>query len=197
MVAQLAASRVFAPVVAVLGEQEVVAAGPAGDKSADMALALLTQPDGRRGLPLFTDLDALASWRADARPVPVPAARAALSGVQERCEVLVLDPAGPVRFVVRGTALRALAQEREWVPAPFDGAVEAAVTDALADLVQVRGVRLEAAPVAELRVVVGVAPGLDRAGVESLTARLAERLAACPVVTERAESLELTLLPAP
>ncbi|WP_432494261.1 SseB family protein [Kineococcus auxinigenes] len=197
MVAQLAASRVFAPVVAVLGEQEVVAAGPAGDKSADMALALLTQPDGRRGLPLFTDLDALASWRADARPVPVPAARAALSGVQERCEVLVLDPAGPVRFVVRGTALRALAQEREWVPAPFDGAVEAAVTDALADLVQVRGVRLEAGSTAELRIVVGVLPGLDRAGVEALTARLAERLGSCRVVAERAESLELTLLPAP
>ncbi|WP_337059698.1 SseB family protein [Kineococcus sp. G2] len=197
VVAQLAATRVFAPVVAVLGEQEVVAAGPAGDKSADMALALLTQPDGRRGLPLFTDLAALSAWRPDARPVPVPAARAALSGVQERCEVLVLDPAGPVRFVVRRTALWALAQEREWVPAPFDGLVEAAVTEAAAGVEGVRGVRLEAAPGGELRVVVGVVPGLDGAGLQRLTARLGERLGASPVVADRVDSLDLRLLPAP
>ncbi|WP_432486964.1 SseB family protein [Kineococcus sp. SYSU DK018] len=197
VVAQLAATRVFAPVVAVLGEQDVVAAGPAGDKSADMALALLTQPDGRRGLPLFTDLDALGAWRSDARPVPVPAARAALSGVQERCEVLVLDPAGPVRFVVRRSALRALAQEREWVPAPFDGAVEAAVAEALGDLPQVRGVRLEPGSAAEVRVVVGVVPGLDREALAAFTARLGERLGACAVVADRVDSLELRLLPAP
>ncbi|WP_205705330.1 SseB family protein [Kineococcus indalonis] len=197
VVAQLAAARVFAPVVAVLGEQDVVAAGPAGDKSADMALALLTQPDGRRGLPLFTDLAALAAWRADARPVPVPAARAALSGVQEGCEVLVLDPAGPVRFVVRRTALWALAREHEWVPAPFDGLVEAAVGEALAGVPSVRGVRLEAAEHAELRLVVGVAPGLDREGLARLSARLGERLGASDVVADRVDSLELRLLPAP
>ncbi|WP_432496166.1 SseB family protein [Kineococcus gypseus] len=197
VVAQLAAARVFAPVVAVLGERDVVAAGPAGDKSADMALALLTQPDGRRGLPLFTDLAALAAWRSDARPVPVAAARAALSGVQEGCEVLVLDPAGPVRFVVRRTALWALAQEREWVPAPFDGVVEAAVAEALSAVPAVRGVRLEAASGAELRLVLGVAPGLDRPALDELTARAGHLLGASDVVAQRVDSLELRLLPAP
>lgn len=197
VVAEVSRARLFAPVVAVLGEAEVVAAGPAGDKSADMALALLTRPDGRRGLPLFTDLAALAAWRDDARPVPVPAARAALSGVQEACDVLVLDPAGPVSFVVRRTASWALAQEREWVPAAFDPVVATAVEEAVAGLDAVRGVRCEPGAAAELRVVLGLRPGLDRAALDVVTATVGRRLGEHPVVAERVDSLELRLLPAP
>ncbi|WP_432511994.1 SseB family protein [Kineococcus sp. SYSU DK001] len=191
VVAALAGSRVFAPVVAELGE--VGADG--GDKSADMALALLTQPDGRRGLPLFTDLAALSAWRADARPVPVPAEQAALSGVQEECDVLVLDPAGPVRFVVRRSAFWTLARGGEWIPAALDATVAAAVADAVRDLPAVRGTRCEPGRGAELRVVLGVVPGLDRPGLDELLRVVGERLAS-GVVAERAESLEFQVLPA-
>lgn len=191
VVAALAGSRVFAPVVAELGE-----VGPGGaDKSADMALALLTQPDGRRGLPLFTDLGALSTWRPDARPVPVPAEQAALSGAQEECDVLVLDPAGPVRFVVRRSAFWALARGESWIPAALDATLAAAVADAVRDLPVVRGTRCEPGRGAELRVVLGVTPGLDREGLDALLRTVGERLAA-GVVAERAESLEFQVLPA-
>ena len=40
-----------------------------------MALALLDRPDGRAALPAFTGLDTLASWSAQARPVPRPGPR--------------------------------------------------------------------------------------------------------------------------
>ena len=196
VVAALAGSRVFAPVVAVLGEAEVVAAGPAGDKSADMALALLTRDDGRRALPLFTGLERLAAWRPDARPVPVEAARAALSAVQERCEALVLDPAGPVRFVVARPALEALAQQRPWVPAPFDPEVLAAARAALGGLPGVRGVDAQPGARAELRLVLALEPGLDRAALDALTARAGGALAGDGVVAARAASLELRLVPA-
>lgn len=197
VVAELSRARLFAPVVAVLGEVEVVAAGPAGDKSADMALALLTAPDGRRGLPLFTDLPALAAWRDDARPVPVPAARAALSGVQEECDVLVVDPAGPVRFVVRRSAFWAMAREVEWVPAAFDPEVVAAVAGSVAGLDAVRAVRCEPGSTAELRVVLGLVPGLDREALDAVTDVVRRRLGDSAVVAERVESSELRLLPAP
>ncbi|PPK95200.1 type III secretion system (T3SS) SseB-like protein [Kineococcus xinjiangensis] len=196
VVAALAGTRVFAPVVAVLGEAEVVAAGPAGDKSADMALALLTRDDGRRALPLFTGLERLAAWRADARPVPVEAARAALSGVQERCEALVLDPAGPVRFVVPRPAVEALARQGTWTPAPFDEEVASAARAAVADLPAVRSVAVEAGERAELRLVLGLVPGLDREALSAVTAQAGERLAASRVVAERASSLELRLVQA-
>ncbi|PRY17575.1 SseB family protein [Kineococcus rhizosphaerae] len=191
VVAALAGARVFAPVVAELGELD----GHGGDKSADMALALLTQPDGRRGLPLFTDLAALTAWRPDARPVPVPAEQAALSGAQEECDVLVLDPAGPVRFVVRRSAFWALARGGAWIPAALDATVAAVVADAVADLPVVRGTRCEPGRGAELRVVLGVVPGLDRERLDGLLRVVGERLAS-GVVAERAESLEFQVLPA-
>lgn len=191
VVAALAGSRVFAPVVAQLGELD----DNGGDKSADMALALLTRPDGRRGLPLFTDLAALTAWRPDARPVPVPAEQAALSGAQEECDVLVLDPAGPVSFVVRRSAFWCLARGEEWIPVALDATVAAVVADAVADQPAVRGTRCEPGRGAELRVVLGVTPGLDRAALDEVLRVVGERLAA-GVVAERAESLEFQVLPA-
>ena len=52
----------------------------------------------------------LAAWDPDARPVPVPAATAALSAVQQGAVALVLDVAGPARLVVEGEELRAMAR---------------------------------------------------------------------------------------
>ena len=98
----LQATRLLVPVVAVLGESEADEAGLAHDKSSDMATALLTGRDGRQALLAFTGLDALAAWRPDARPVPVTAALAARSALQEGAAALVVDVAGPTTYVVEG-----------------------------------------------------------------------------------------------
>ncbi|MBZ5733878.1 SseB family protein [Nocardioides sp. TRM66260-LWL] len=100
--------RLLVPVVAVLGEAETDAAGLVHDKSSDMAAVLLTGADGRRALLAFTSLETLARWDPAARPVPVRAALAAVSAVQEDAAALVVDVAGPVRFVVQGDDLTAL-----------------------------------------------------------------------------------------
>ena len=107
--AALQAGRLLVPVVAVLGEVEVDAAGLAHDKSSDMAAVLLTRPDGRRGLLAFTSTASLAAWDAEARPVPVATATAALAALQEQADALVVDVAGPVRFPIEGEDLRGLA----------------------------------------------------------------------------------------
>lgn len=103
-------ARLLVPVVAVLGETEVDEHGLAHDKTSDMATALLTGRDGRRALLAFTGLDALAAWRADARPVPVAAVLAARAAVQEEAAALVVDIGGPTTYAVEGQALLALAQ---------------------------------------------------------------------------------------
>lgn len=102
-------SRLLVPVVAVLGEVEVDEVGLAHDKSSDMAAVLLQRPDGRRALLAFTSTASLAAWDAEARPVPVPARVAAQSALQEEAAALLVDVAGPVRLVVRGDDLTALA----------------------------------------------------------------------------------------
>jgi hypothetical protein len=109
VLAALAGSRVLVPVVAVLGEVELDAAGLARDKSSDMAAVLLRGVDGRSGLLAFSSTATLSAWNPEGRPVPVPTRTAALSALQEGAAALVVDVAGPVTIAVEGEDLRALA----------------------------------------------------------------------------------------
>jgi hypothetical protein len=97
--AVLQRSRLLVPVVAVAGEAE-----------SGMATVLLTGRDGRTALLAFTGTEPLRAWDAQARPVPVGAAQAARSAAQDGAEALVIDVAGPVRFVIEGDDLTAVAE---------------------------------------------------------------------------------------
>lgn len=118
VLAALAGSRLLVPVVAMLGEVETGADGLARDKSSDMAAVLLTGADGRLALLAFTDLATLAAWDPQARPVPVAAVLAAATAGQEGAHALVVDVAGPHRFVVDGDDLHRLASG--WRPVRLD-----------------------------------------------------------------------------
>lgn len=196
VVAALATARLLVPVVAVLGDEHPTPAGLRADLGADMAIVTVTGPDGVRGLPVFSATATLAAWDADARPVPVEAARAALSAVAEGCERLLLDPAGPHPFTVRRPALWAVGQGRPWLPSPDDPQVAAAVARAAATVDGVVGTRCEPGESAELRVVLGVGRGLDRAGLEAVVAAVGRALAAEQDVADRVDSMELRVLPA-
>ena len=107
--AVLADARVLVPVVAVLGDVEYDEAGLAHDKTSDMATVLLTGADGRQALLAFTSMASLQAWQADARPVPVLLRDAAKAALQDGATALVLDLAGPARFVIEERDLTALA----------------------------------------------------------------------------------------
>jgi hypothetical protein len=107
--AVLARSRLLVPVVAVLGEVEYDDRGLAHDKTSDMATVLLQGADGRLALLAFTGTTALQAWNPEGRPVPVATALAARSAIQDGAAALVVDVAGPVRFVVEGEDLRRVA----------------------------------------------------------------------------------------
>ncbi len=108
--AVLQRSRLLVPVVAVLGEVEYDEQGLAHDKTSDMATVLLRGADGRMALLAFTGTEALNAWDPGARPVPVATELAARSALQDGAAALVVDLAGPVRFVVEGEDLRGLAE---------------------------------------------------------------------------------------
>jgi SseB protein N-terminal domain len=101
----LARSRLLVPVVAAEG----------GEKGTEMALPTLVGRDGRRAVPAFTCLDALARWQPTARPVPASAALVWRAAVDDSCAVVV-DIAGPVPLAVDDARLAALADGR---PAPL------------------------------------------------------------------------------
>jgi SseB protein N-terminal domain len=107
--AVLQQARLLVPVVAVADQVEHDERGLAHDKSSDMATVLLTGRDGRMALLAFTALEPLRAWDPLARPVPVEAALAARAAAQEGAQALVIDVAGPTRFVIEGDDLAAVA----------------------------------------------------------------------------------------
>jgi hypothetical protein len=95
VLAVLGGVRVFVPVVALLGDS------PAGtDKEADLAAVLMTGADGRTALLAFSSVAAMATWNADARPVPVWGRQAARAALDEDASALLLDLASPTFTVV-------------------------------------------------------------------------------------------------
>lgn len=80
-------ARVFVPIVAVLGER----ATDGSDKSADMAVVLMTGKDGRTALLAFSSVAALETWNPLARPVPVWGRDAVLAARDEGASTILLD----------------------------------------------------------------------------------------------------------
>lgn len=185
VVRAIASARLLVPIVAVQGNE------PGSDQASDMALVTLTGPDGKRALPVFSSIASLAAWDVTARPVPVQAGRAAVSAVAEGCDLMVLDPAGPVTYVVSRPALWALGAGRDWQPAHQDDEVLAEIGRAVAaepDVVTFGAVPGQSA---QLQVTLMVREGLAAEQVRAVAQRVADALQASDVVRERVDGLEL------
>jgi len=114
----LACSRLLVPVVAAVSEPGGLKAPLRRAESTAMSLPTLVGRDGRRAVPAFTCLDALARWRPDARPVPALASLVWRAAIADACAVVV-DIAGPVPLAIEGARLAALADSRP-VPLPHE-----------------------------------------------------------------------------
>lgn len=200
VVAALARARVLVPVLANLEVADVVdhdGQAHQVDTEASAGIVALRAPDGRTALPVFSSVATMAAWRSDARPVPTLVPRAAVSAVDEGWEVLVLDPGGPVTVLVPRPAVSALARQEPWLPAVLggavDGVVRAAVAAAVVRVTHVVRADVEPGRRAEVAVVLALTPGLDRAGLDAVLARVNEALAADDTVAARVDSLELRL----
>ncbi len=207
----LSRMRVFAAVVPTVAELAVDEHGHAhGDKEADVAIVTLQAPDGRTALPVFTHVPALTAWHPQARPVAAWMPRACLSAVDEGAELVVVDPGADRTFVVRRPAVWALAQQRDWTPSYADEQLAgelAGVVDLVPGLAQVAlapgaGVASRAADGTvlpgggsgpELRLVAYPEPGQDEAGLRLMAATLQQVLAEVPALSERADSVEITV----
>jgi hypothetical protein len=156
----LADSRLLVPIVATAGNGGDPAQGGAGGaKDSEVSLPTLVGNDGRRAIPVFTSLDAMARWRQEARPVPTLAGQVWRAAAEDGCAVVV-DIGGPVPAAVDGARLAALASGR---PAPLpheDPDVLDAVSAAAAGKPEIAGFRC--APGrdgADLEIQVTVGPG--------------------------------------
>jgi hypothetical protein len=182
LVDRLAAGRLLIPVVANLDEKDA----DGGDKHSHMATVTITDAQGRKALMTFTGIDSVAMWRADARPIPVAGVEAAQAALQEGCDALLIDIAGPTRYALAGTGLWALAAGGPWRH-PLD---EPEVVQVLSDALDRSGV--SGRFVVDPSTVDGVALELDAAD-QSAVADLAEQLSATPEVRARVSRMEFRL----
>ena len=132
--------RLLAPVVAVLDDVDESGA----DKDSHMAVVSMVNAAGAKGMLAFTGSDSLNAWDSDARPVPSRAREIARSALDDGSTALVIDVAGPVRLVIEGSALLALADQLDLAqasalvhaglaPLTADGWVDVEVVDARGD----------------------------------------------------------------
>jgi hypothetical protein len=176
----VAAARLLVPVVAVPaspapGERnhgEHHGEHHGGEKETEMALPTLIGNDGRKAVIAFTGTETITRWRADARPVPVPAARLWPAVAAEQADAVVIDVAGPVPLVIEGARLAALAGGAPPPPPHLDPDVRAQVAAVTPDFTLGPG-----GPDAELTVTLTAAdPAGARVTAEAIAARLAPRL---------------------
>ncbi len=192
LLAALHRARVLAPVVALLGESETGPDGLVRDKTADIAVPVLLAEDGGRGLPVFSDVAALAAWDASARPVAVEGARAAQVALAEGADALVVDVAGPAPASLPGPELRALAEGRGARPAWADPAVAAALAEVLDREPDARAAHLDPCAGRDARLTVVLAADSDAPDV---AARLVAAVAALPSVAAGVRGLEVVVTP--
>ncbi|WP_182113665.1 SseB family protein [Actinotalea sp. JY-7876] len=199
LVAALDGARLLVPVLAELEASGRTEAGLHVDKEASAGVVALRAPDGRTALPVFTSTAAMAAWHPRARPVPASARRAAAACLEEGWHVLVVDAAGPVTAVVPAPAVHALARGVAWEPAVTAGAVApdvaAAVRAALSRVAHLASVDVVPGRSAEVAVVLGVRPGLDRPALDRLLQAVGDALGGADVAA-RADSIELKVVAA-
>ena len=186
----LHAARVFAAVAAVTDETGTTAAGLTVDKTAAIALVVLQDAAGRRALPVFSSLGALAAWDPAARPVPVEGPRAAGVALADGAEDLLLDPAGPRPVTLGEREVRALLRPAPTVPAYGDDGLATTVREVVRHVPAVRDVRLEPWPGADARLTLVLGPAGDPAAVAR---EVAGRLAALAPGLVRGLDLAVTV----
>ncbi len=77
--------------------------------STAMGAVSIQGPGGRRGLLAFTGVEPLRQYDGNVRPLPVTAQEAAETALRDGASALLVDLAGPVRLVVEGEDLSAVA----------------------------------------------------------------------------------------
>jgi hypothetical protein len=108
----LCGARLLLPVVATGDDSSD---GPDPDRHADLAAVSIKAPDGRRALLAFTGIDAVVAWEPRARPVPATLDDVAATVLETGGDALLVDPAGPVPFVIGDDLIAQLAQGRRLV----------------------------------------------------------------------------------
>lgn len=190
VLAALLHAQVFAVVAATpTGVQPAARTGLRAEAGAELSVLLLALPDGRRALPVFADLMAMAAWRPAARPVALSGSEACAAALEQGAAEVVLDPGSravqlstqEVRTLAAGFVPvpgSSLASRRTAMVLAEPGPVPAGLLDALERAVAPEGLRSARLLAGPDGLVLGVAARTpsSAADLAGLAGRVRERL---------------------
>ncbi|MBP2436128.1 SseB family protein [Microbacterium amylolyticum] len=192
-------ARLLVPLVAEKGEEGVGPTGLTVDKTQELSIVTVAAPDGRTVLPVFTCTETMSRWNPLARPIPVAGTRAALAAAGDETDLVVIDPTSATEYVVRRPAVWAIAQSQPWMPPWGNPEVVSAFHASIGQELAVHDLRvLPGDPEArlrgpEVRVVLSLMQGLDRAELDTVLQRLAQRWANDDRIAVLVDSMQVTL----
>ncbi|WP_292687405.1 MULTISPECIES: SseB family protein [unclassified Microbacterium] len=193
-------ARLLIPLVAEAGDLGVAPSGHTVDKTQELSIVTVAAPDGRRVLPVFTSVAALAAWDHTARPVPADGVRTALSAAADDTELIVIDPASATEFVLRRPAVWAIGQGESWDPAHRSPEVFAGLQESIGGELGVLDLSVaDGDPTGRLRgpeliVRLHLVDGLDQSRLDAILQRLAARWAADDRIAVLVDSLTVKLV---
>lgn len=195
-------SRLLIPLIAELAESGEGAHGQKVDKSADLSIVTVQTPDKQTGLPVFSSVETMKAWNAEARPVPSDAVRAALSAATDGTTRIILDPGSETEFAFRRAAIAALAQQKSWTPPQLDEQVIVAFKSGIENEEKIQEILISsldpmsrlAGP--EIKVELKVSVGLDKEQLEQVLHRVTQTWAASNVIASSVDSMALVVQPA-
>ena len=201
------AARLLIPLVAEKGGAEaegaVGAHGLAIDKTQELSIVTVAAPEGRRVLPVFTSVDAMARWDRTARPVPADGVRTAVAASADDTDLIVIDPGSPTEFVLRRPAVWALAQGLAWEPSYASPEVFTGLQASVGGELAVLDLSVEAGDPSfrgrgpELLVRLELMHGLEQDELDAVLARLARKWASDDRIAVLVDSLTVKLVRSP
>jgi len=200
VVAAYRGARLLIPLVAEAGDVGVAPSGLAVDKTQELSIVTVAAPDGRRVLPVFTSVGALAAWDPTARPVPADGVRTALSAAADDTDLIVVDPASATEFVLRRPAVWAIGQGQRWEPAHLNPEVFAGLQESIGGELGVLDLSVENGDPSgrlrgpELVVRLHLVDGLEKTELDAILQRLAARWAVDDRVAVLVDSLTVKLI---
>ncbi len=193
-------ARLLIPLVAEKGDEGVGPTGLAVDKTQELSIVTVAAPDGRKVLPVFSSVEAMATWDADARPIPADGARTAVAAASDDTDLIVLDPGTETEFVIRRPAVWAIARGEPWEPSFESHEVYTGLQESVGGELAVLDLSVESGdPTARLRgpeliVRLRLMEGLEKDELDAVLASLARRWAADDRIAVLVDSLSVKLL---
>lgn len=143
VIALCSAQRFLIPLITEAGDFGVTPEGKTVEKSQELSIVTVQAPDGRAAMPVFTSVEAMRNWNAQARPIPVPGAQVALAAAQEETDIVIIDPGNAsTEYAIRRPLLESFALASKRRPSWADTEVQAAFEASIADVTAVRDVVL-------------------------------------------------------